>query len=206
MDIPIHDRYNSTVIEHGKLFYDKNGNIYLLFHDKYFMVIIDRHDDLGLDEIDVTRLSKTEEKIIVNEITHTYNEKSLKSKVVNSLKKDLPYFPESKFYYTEYDKQEDDEYEDDRIIISKFGEEIIKSLDCYSEVASCHDTIIIDDKVNSGNVIFTMENLNAQGYRITINTTGMFILNCIGTRFSNYELAFDKGNVNFVILFRSHYA
>jgi hypothetical protein len=210
MNIPVCNKDNSNIKKIGQLFYDIYGNIYLLFESKYYILNIGRNNNLVFDEIDITLYVPDNNKITINKIKHTYDDKTLRSKVINSLDKETEdederednYFPESKFYYTEYDKNEDDNYGEDKFIISKFQDEIIKKLDYTCEVYSGYDTIIIDGTHGDfKNVVFSLENLNAQAYKITIYNTGQFTLNIVGEKRINYILAFNNDQVNFLFLF-----
>lgn len=210
MDIPICDKNDITIKKIGRLFYDIYGNIYLLFESKYYILNISKSNNLVFDEVDITLYVPNNNKITINKIKHTRDDKTLRSKVINSLDKETEdedehednYFPESKFYYTEYEENEDDIYGEDKFIISNFQDEIIKKFDYTCEVYSGYDTIIIDDVHGDfKNVVFSMENLNAQAFKVTIFTTGQFTLNVVGEKRINYNLAFDKDIINFLFLF-----
>jgi hypothetical protein len=46
-----------------------------------------------------------------------------------------------------------------------------------------------------------MENLNAQAFKVTAFTSGQFILNIIGEKRINYNLAYHDDKINFIFLF-----
>ena len=215
-----------------ELFYDVKGNMFVLFNDKYYKIYIDKNDNLTLELINnignLYDISDVDYKF--NSIKHTFDPSSLKGKILNEIdntdnvseesfdddnndynnnKINLKYYPEDKYYYTENnaDNCSDDEQfpdgEDAIFNISNFNEmSYVEQLYKTFDSPSIYDTIIIDNKLSDNSIVFTLECDTKLPYRLTINTSGLFMLNLVGLNMKYFNLHYNdtSSNIDFVPL------
>ena len=189
-----------------QLYYDTYGNIYKMIDDKYFILLIDKNDDLTWEQIEREALIKYENKDIkILKIKHVSVMKNdLQNKVVEHLIQDdayeehEDYYPESKYFEYEDDEIISDPEEEDDVneLINNVDESkefsvaqlkdisVIQMSDYYFNEPSCYDTLIIDDKdgTDCDDVVFALESRASNAYRIIFYTSGKTKLDIIGSK------------------------
>lgn len=120
-------------------------------------------------------------------------------------------YPEEKLYVSD-NKQENDsnnessnavklddeyieEYYEPYYKFSKYGEKaIVTCLEKSLEDMAIYDTFILND--NTSYVYLTLQSEEKSNYRVSILTTGIFILNIVGSKIKTYELFYFVNNQN----------
>lgn len=205
------------------LYHDINGNIIMNMDDKYFSLDINSNDELELDEIvDINLLNKNKSINTYGKIHNTYENETLRSKIIDELEKDdsdndseiyddlidgynnrKKCFPEEKYFNVENDnisiKSNDSE---DNTQFYRYGNsDILKCFDKYFNSSSLYDTFIFDDENKF--MLVSLKNNQYNSYRITITLSGKFILNIIGTTTKYFDLKLNDENIPQLIINKS---
>lgn len=197
----------------GKLCHDINGNIYVNIENLYYLITINKDDDIELYNIDTAKLVELKnskyleyDKIVDSDFT------SLKKKVMDKIEQDedsdqeenyqnyrqkIKYLDEDKYYYSEYKEKDisDGEIYDDEKDVFKFykkDDKTILLLNMGIDSPANYDTYI---RENTKNVLVSLINNNTNAYRISfykINNNGrnLIELNIIGSTIKAYHLCY----------------
>lgn len=209
------------ILKYLSLCHDENGNVFLYFENEYHWLFIDEKDDLNTESVpEITALTRSSELSIYKKIKHTNDPMSLKGKLIDELEKEceedeydedayeedediyktnFKYYPEDKHYYVDGEKNSDSEDDDDLLFsLSRYGDDTcIKYLDHTFDAPSLYDTFIINTKQHRNAIIFTLESNQRSSYRITINDTGLFVLNIVGHKIKYYDILYDGNKLKF---------
>lgn len=199
----------------GTVYYDANGNVFLMIKNMYYWLTVDKYDKLEFVQIDYDSLSTADAKYKKQKIKHIETDSTLKARATQTLieeleeeheseeddneenllyKTNLKYYPENKFYYCdEGDVDVDLDSDDDRVffVSDLSSEQYVKKLDRQFDSFSLYDTLVIDVTKGNSNVVFSLESNEKCAYRITINTNNVFILNVVGSSIKHFTLYFD---------------
>ena len=194
--------------------YDQNGNIFIQKDNKYYLLDINKDDEISLEEIINSN--------IINNFDNTLNKQINKQNIlhiraienaINELEEEsddekddfndiynkynsYKYNPEQRFYHDEiYDENSDDDINTDRNINLYGTSELLKKVNTNFDIPS-YETLIINGDLNNTNLIFRTEIQNDQAlYRITIylnnNINGFILLNIIGTKIIKFSINFN---------------
>ena len=193
------------------LVYDVNGNIYISKNDEYYLININKNDDIELEKIinkyndntkiELKKINKQNSlhiKTIENAIEELeeYDNDDDKDKFNDIYDKYNSYIynPEQRFYHDDEKENNEDDYdytsfvEKDRIIklYASSASNIINQTD-FSFDIPVYESLIIHGDIGMSNLIFRSQIQNDQAlYRLTIYTTGIILLNIIGTKITKY--------------------
>lgn len=196
---------NHSMIKFG---YDFKGNLFAIYDNKYYYVMIDDESGLCFEKI-----NHIEKFINVDD----YNKKigqiqsgntTLRGKVLENLNnkdeeeiQDMDmydynnYYPEKSLFYLQNNEEENSDCEsidDESFNIN--GEYLDKSILSFETIGS-FDVVVIEGSLTSKFVVFTMERSNGICCkRLTIFTDGIFKVNYIGTIEKYYDLVIDFDN------------
>jgi hypothetical protein len=201
----------------GKLYHDINGNVFINTNDTYYLISIDKNNDIELYDIDKSKLvdlpniqNLEYDKIVDTEFT------SLKRKVMDKIEEDedsdqeevyqnykqkIKYLNEDKYYYSEYKENEnengDDDYNDDDEFeqfkfYKKEDDNSILLLNKGLDSPANYDTYIRD---GSKNVVASLICNNTNAYRISFykmekNQACLIELNIIGNVIKTFYLCY----------------
>jgi hypothetical protein len=200
----------------GKLYHDINGNVFVNINDIYYLVSIDKNNDIELYEIDKSKLVELEntdnleyDKIIDTEFT------SLKKKVMDKIEEDddsdqeetyqnykqkIKYLNEDKYYYSEYKEDNNCDYEicgeenEKFKFYKKENDKSILLLNRGIDSLANYDTYIREDTKNVVASLICNDN-NPNSYRISFykienNQRNLVELNIIGNAIKTYYLCY----------------
>jgi hypothetical protein len=198
----------------GKLYHDINGNVFINANNTYYLISIDKNDNIELYDIDQSKLvdlpntqNLEYDKIIDTEFT------SLKKKVMDKIEEDedsdqeeiyqnykqkIKYLNEDKYYYSEYKENENDDYDYDELELEQFkfykkeNDNSILLLNKGIDSPANYDTYIRDE---TKNVLTSLICNNTNAYRISFykmekNQTCLVELNIIGNVIKTYYLCY----------------
>jgi hypothetical protein len=190
---------------------DTNGNIYVSKDDEYYLIGINKTDDIEFEKVinKINKINVEENKISEQKIN---KQNSLHIKSIENAIQELEendddeekdkfndiydkynsyiYNPEQRFYH---DEQNNDEEYDEDYDYTSFNE-IERSIKLYTSSKKIsyvdfifdiplYEVLIIDGDIGSTNLVFRTEIQNDQAlYRLTIYTKGIILLNIIGTK------------------------
>jgi len=190
---------------------DTNGNIYVSKDDEYYLIGINKTDDIEFEKVinKINKINIEENKISEQKIN---KQNSLHIKSIENAIQELEendddeekdkfndiydkynsyiYNPEQRFYH---DEQNNDEEYDEDYDYTSFNE-IERSIKLYTSSKKIsyvdfifdiplYEVLIIDGDIGSTNLVFRTEIQNDQAlYRLTIYTKGIILLNIIGTK------------------------
>ena len=190
--------------------YDENGNIFIQNDDKYYLLGINKDDEISLEEIInsniINNFDKTLNKQInkqnilhiraienaINELEEESDDEKNDFNDIYNKYNSYKYNPEQRFYHDEdYEENSDDDINTDRSINLYGVSELIKKVNTNFDIPS-YETLIINGDLNNTNLIFRTEIQNDQAlYRITIylnnNIDGFIMLNIIGKFSINFN-------------------
>ena len=192
--------------------FDEAGNIYLDKDDKIYMFEIDKDNKITLFEVNQNKITKKSDNNIYKKIN---KQNALHIKTVENAIEEVEemsdeereqyadiaeeydlykYNPEKRYYHDETYIIDSEDNDDERHI------QIYDNYNKLIQISSDFDipsfeTLIINGNENSNNLIFRTEIINDQPlYRITIYTTGIILLNIIGTKIVRFVFDYDKLN------------
>ena len=191
--------------------YDVNGNIYISKNDEYYLININKNDDIELEKIinkyndntkiELKKINKQNSlhiKTIENAIEELeeYDNDDDKDKFNDIYDKYNSYIynPEQRFYHDDEEENNEDDYdyasfvEKERMIklYASSASNIINQTD-FSFDIPVYESLIIHGDIGMSNLIFRSQIQNDQAlYRLTIYTTGIILLNIIGTKITKY--------------------
>jgi len=204
--------------EKYEYFHDMEGNIFLLFNFKYYLITIDNNDNMELleiENIDIFNDTTGIQKYGNIKNTNDKNTNTLRKKIIDELDKEkenddllsdedeyddeyktkYTYLPEEKLYFTEHSDDEIDEYYEQNCKIYKFGNDaIMKCLNKTLDSPSNYDTLVIDKNTNI--VLFKIESIYGNSYRILLYRTGEIELNIIGSKKKLFKINIDNSDPN----------
>lgn len=186
------------------LYHDINGNVYIVVNNLHYMIDIDKHNDISIENVNLEDLYKfSTDNIIFKKISHT-EFSTLKKKTLEKIENDsesdqdenyqnfkqnIKYLNEDKYYYSEYEYEECND-DDEKFDFYKNNDNTIKLINYGSEVPAIYDTFIRDkDKNVIASLIFNNEN----GYRISLYDD-IIELNIIGDKIISYRLYYNNLN------------
>ena len=191
--------------------YDMNGNIYIFKNNDYYFININNEDNIELEKvinknniidtnIKLKKINKQNDlhiKTIENAIAELdeYDDDEEKYKFNDIYDKYHSYIynPEQRFYHDENNDYENDENDDDfdntnfaikerDIQLYANYNSVINKTD-FSFDIPLYESLIINGDLGTNNIIFRTEIKNDQAlYRLTIYTSGIILLNIIGTK------------------------
>jgi hypothetical protein len=193
------------------LTYDTNGNIYVFKNDDYYLININKDDDIELEKIinkhnDSTKIElkkinkqnslhiKTIENAIEELEENDDNDEKDKFNDIYDKYNSYIYNPEQRFYHDDDDNDDEEDYnytsfiEKERKIklYSSVTSNIINKTD-FSFDIPVYESLIIQGDIGMSNLIFRSQIQNDQAlYRLTIYTSGIILLNIIGTKITKY--------------------
>ena len=193
------------------LAYDGNGNIYVFKNDDYYLININKDDDIELEKIINKHNDST--KIELNKIN---KQNSLHIKTIENAIEELEeydndddkdkfndiydkynsyiYNPEQRFYHDDDDNDDEEDYDYTSFIekertIKLYAiaiSNIINKTD-FSFDIPVYESLIIQGDIGMSNLVFRTQIQNDQSlYRLTIYTSGIILLNIIGTKITKY--------------------
>lgn len=191
--------------------YDVNGNIYVFKNNEYYLININKNDDIELEKIinkyndntkiELKKINKQNSlhiKTIENAIEELeeYDNDDDKDKFNDIYDKYNSYIynPEQRFYHDDEEENNEDDYdyasfvEKERMIklYASSASNIINQTD-FSFDIPVYESLIIHGDIGMSNLIFRSQIQNDQAlYRLTIYTTGIILLNIIGTKITKY--------------------
>ena len=199
--------------------YDINGNIYIFKDNDYYFININNEDSIELEKVinknnitdnnikikKINRQNDLHIKTIENAIAELddYDDDEDKDKFNDIYDKYHSYIynPEQRFYHDETDNSDTNNSDDDHEYTSfvekdrniKFYSELNKIIQTnFSFDIPMYETIIIDGDIGTNNIIFRTEIINDQAlYRLTIYTSGIILLNIIGTKIIKFLINKD---------------
>lgn len=204
------------------LAYDTNGNIYVFKNADYYLININKDDDIELEKIinkhnvdnttkiELKKINKQNSlhiKTIENAIEELeeYDNDDDKDKFNDIYDKYNSYIynPEQRFYHDEDDDIDEDIDEDDYDYASFVEKErtiklyaistsnIINQTD-FSFDIPVYESLVIHGDIGMSNIVFRTNIQNDQAlYRLTIYTSGIILLNIIGTKITKYIINLD---------------
>lgn len=204
------------------LAYDTNGNIYVFKNADYYLININKNDDIELEKIinkhnvdnttkiELKKINKQNSlhiKTIENAIEELeeYDNDDDKDKFNDIYDKYNSYIynPEQRFYHDEDDDIDEDIDEDDYDYASFVEKErtiklyaistsnIINQTD-FSFDIPVYESLVIHGDIGMSNIVFRTNIQNDQAlYRLTIYTSGIILLNIIGTKITKYIINLD---------------
>jgi hypothetical protein len=193
------------------LAHDRNGNIFVFKNDEYYLININKDDDIELEKIinkhndntkiELKKINKQNSlhiKTIENAIEELeeYDNDDDKDKFNDIYNKYNSYIynPEQRFYHEDDEENEDDDYdytsfiENERIIklYASVTSNIINKTDFLFDIP-VYESLIIQGDIGTSNLVFRTQIQNDQSlYRLTIYTSGIILLNIIGTKITKY--------------------
>ena len=203
----------------GKLCHDTFGNVYLDVKNKYFIMTIDKNNDIEFYEVNETKMAKLSnsknlkyDKIVDTEVT------SLKKKIYDDIEKNedsdqeedfqnykqkIKYLNEDKHFCKEEETNENDSENeiDEYFEFSKNqNNDSILLLDKGFDTFAIYDTFVWDARNNNVVESFVFNNTNS--YRISFYKKEKTIdLNIIGNIIKTYHLYYHyDDNENIVIV------
>ena len=191
--------------------YDGNGNIYVFKNDEYYLININKNDDIELEKIinkhndnskiELKKINKQNSlhiKTIENAIEELeeYDNDDDKDKFndINDKYNSYIYNPEQRFYHDDDDNDNEEDYdyasfiEKERTIklYAISASNIINQTD-FSFDIPVYESLIIQGDIGMSNLVFRTQIQNDQAlYRLTIYTSGIILLNIIGTKITKY--------------------
>ena len=197
--------------------YDQNGNMFIQTDNKYYLLDINKDDEIYLEEIineniinNFDNFNNTSNKQInkqnilhiraienaINELEEESDDEKDDFNEIYNKYNSYKYNPEQRFYHDEdYEENSDDDINGDRSINLYGVSELIKKVNTNFDIPS-YETLIINGDLNNTNLIFRSEIQNDQAlYRITIylnnHIDGFIMLNIIGTKIIKFSINFN---------------
>lgn len=196
--------------------HDICGNIFIKINDSYHCLCVDSHDDIEFLEF-FNFKPIPNKNIKYSKILNTFEKKSLKGKLIKDLDNQnydeeedeienegkyiakYKSYPEDKLYIQDDKSDSDDEYIEEyyepHYKFFKHGEKtIVHCLDQSLEDLAVYDTFVLND--NTSCVHLTLQAEEKSNYRVSILTTGMFILNIVGSKLKTFKLNYVVNKSN----------
>lgn len=202
---------NSVLSDHkisGDLYYDSNGNVimHIVDFNKYYYLAIDHRDMLEFVEInDYETLDPASDIHEVHDIKNVSDDMSLRKKAIDELNKkkeeDLSdsdedgedhknFFPEKDLYYVD----ENMKYKYEKFYFAQTKDCPIQQLDKSIDGFANYDIVVFDTSNNR--IMFSSELNFGNGYKITLNTNGIFTLNIVGSKIINMACFYNLDHLN----------
>lgn len=194
--------------------YDNCGNIYFKHDDDYYFLLIGDNDTPVIQQShNMKRLLGTAQKIKLEKLKNSNDEKSLKGKIINKLEKNKEnedeenynsdseseeteveknnrFFPEQKYYY--HDEIEDDATDEDETefkFYSSGDTSVLEFLDLELNSPANYNTLIMNPHTKI--VEMSLESVETNSYILILYTTGQIDLNVIGSRRKSFNISYD---------------
>ena len=196
--------------------YDICGNIYIFKNNEYYLININNDDNIELEKVihknyndddDVIKLKKINKqndlhiKSIENAITELNendddDEKDTFNDIYDKYNSYI-YNPEQRFYH-ESDNDDDeinDDYDNTNFVIKERDIQLYANYNTiitktnFSFDIPLYEALIIHGDIGMNNLIFRTEIINDQAlYRVTLYTSGIILLNIIGTKIVKFSI------------------
>ena len=209
--------------------YDNNGNIYITKDNNYYMITINKNDDIELEKVlrsnqngepDISNvlLSNQNGEPNISDLNKINKQNILHIKTIENAIAELDendddeekdkfndiydkynsyiYNPEQRFYQDDDTEQSDDDYDYVNFVekerqIKLYSSSIIKQTD-FSFDIPIYEILIISGDIGTNNLIFRTKIINDQAlYRLTLYTSGVILLNIIGTKIIKFIINQD---------------
>ena len=198
--------------------YDICGNIYINKNEEYYLININNEDNIECEKVLQKNYINTNEDIKIKKI-NKQNDLHIKSieSAISELNDDNSddvkdefndiydkyhsyiYNPEQRFYHDEIISDTDDDIDNTNFILKdreiklfENSNSIIKKIN-FSFDIPMYEAIIIQGDIGTNNIIFRTEIINDQAlYRLTIYTSGIILLNIIGTKIIKFIIDYDS--------------
>jgi hypothetical protein len=205
--------------------YDINGNIYINKDDEYYLINIDKNDNIELEKV-INKNINTDTQIELNKINkqnalhiksienaieelEEYDDDDEKDKFNDIYDKYNSYIynPEQRFYYDDDNFSDEEDYDYTTFIgkertIKLYASDTNTSISniinktYFSFDVPIYESLIIQGDIGMSNLIFRTQIQNDQAlYRLTIYTSGVILLNIIGTKITKYIIDPNTFNI-----------
>lgn len=194
--------------------YDNCGNIYFKYeNDYYFLIIGDDDTPIIQQSHNMHRLLGSGQKIKLEKLKNSCDEKSLKGKILNKLEENKDdesgseseeeheteferserFFPEQKYYY--HDDVEQDLIDSENIDENEFrfyssgDSSFLQYLDIALDSPANYNTLVMNPHTKI--VEMSLENTETNAYTLILYTTGQIDLNIIGSKRKSFKLTYQ---------------